>query len=77
MASPSPVPPNSFVVEESAWEKYSKIDWNFFEAVRAATDSADDRVTLSAEGFGEALPMACEDTDWGRAVNRRVEVWVE
>jgi phosphate transport system substrate-binding protein len=35
------------------------------------------RVTLRAEAFGEALPMACEDTDWGSAVNRRVEVWVE
>jgi len=47
------------------------------EAVRAATESADTRVTLRAEAFGEALPMACEDTDWGSAVNRRVEVWVE
>jgi phosphate transport system substrate-binding protein len=47
------------------------------EAVRAATDSIDARVTLRAEAFGEALPMACEDTAWGRAVNRRVEVWVE
>jgi hypothetical protein len=47
------------------------------DAVRAATDSAEDRVTLRAEAFGEALPMACEDTAWGSAVNRRVEVWVE
>jgi len=47
------------------------------EAVRAAADSADTRVTLVAEAFGEALPMACEDTGWGSAVNRRVEVWVE
>lgn len=48
------------------------------EAVRAATEGAGDlRVDLRVEAFGEALPMACEDTDWGRAVNRRVEVWVE
>jgi phosphate transport system substrate-binding protein len=32
---------------------------------------------MRTAAFGEALPMACEDTDWGRAVNRRVEVWVE
>lgn len=29
-----------------------------------------------AEGFGEALPMACDDTAVGRRLNRRVELWV-
>ena len=33
-------------------------------------------VVLSADGFGEIMPMACDDTAWGRQVNRRVEVWV-
>jgi phosphate transport system substrate-binding protein len=33
-------------------------------------------VTLSTEGFGEIMPMACDDTAWGRQVNRRVEVWL-
>ena len=49
------------------------------DAVRAASEAAlgEARVDLRIEAFGEALPMACEDTDWGRAVNRRVEVWVE
>jgi phosphate transport system substrate-binding protein len=28
------------------------------------------------EGFGEALPMACDETDIGRQLNRRVELWV-
>lgn len=46
-------------------------------AVRALAEGADfSRVTLTAEAFGEALPMACDDSDWGRRVNRRVEVWV-
>jgi phosphate transport system substrate-binding protein len=31
---------------------------------------------LETDAFGEALPMACDDTEWGRQVNRRVEVWV-
>ncbi|WP_232829407.1 phosphate ABC transporter substrate-binding/OmpA family protein [Tropicimonas sp. IMCC34043] len=31
---------------------------------------------LRAEGFGEALPLACDDSDWGRQANRRVEVWL-
>jgi phosphate transport system substrate-binding protein len=33
-------------------------------------------VRLRAEAYGEALPMACDDSDWGRRVNRRVEVWL-
>ena len=34
-------------------------------------------VTLTSTGFGEAMPMACEDTPWGSQVNRRVEVWLK
>ncbi len=34
-------------------------------------------VDLSATAFGEAMPMACDDTPWGRQVNRRVEVWLQ
>ena len=47
------------------------------DAVRAAAPLiAADRVTLEAEGFGPAMPMACDDTDAGRRINRRVEVWL-
>ncbi len=35
-----------------------------------------DRVVLDVDAFGEAMPMACDDSDWGRQANRRVEVWV-
>lgn len=34
-------------------------------------------VDLQSEGYGEVLPMACDDTVWGRQVNRRVEVWID
>ena len=47
------------------------------DAVAAAGLGAPDRVTLESVGFGEAMPMACDDSDWGRAVNRRVEVWLD
>ena len=33
-------------------------------------------VDIATDAFGEALPMACDDTAWGRRVNRRVEIWV-
>jgi phosphate transport system substrate-binding protein len=35
-----------------------------------------DRIDMSVDAFGEAMPMACDETAWGRQVNRRVEVWV-
>lgn len=51
------------------------------DAVRRAVKNAAvaanlDRVTLDVDAFGEAMPMACDDSAWGRQVNRRVEVWV-
>lgn len=33
-------------------------------------------VAVDTEAFGEALPMACDDTIWGQQTNRRVELWV-
>ncbi len=46
-------------------------------AVIAAAETVNlDRVTLEVAGFGEAMPMACDDSTWGRQVNRRVEIWV-
>ncbi len=46
--------------------------------VRDASTIADfSRIQLQSDAFGEALPMACDDTAWGRAINRRVEVWVK
>ena len=33
-------------------------------------------VRLRTAAFGEALPMGCDDTAWGRQMNRRVEVWI-
>jgi phosphate transport system substrate-binding protein len=47
------------------------------QAVQAAAETADlSQVTLTSTGYGEAFPVACDDTAWGRGVNRRVEVWL-
>lgn len=46
-------------------------------AVAQTAETADlGRVAIEVVAFGEAMPMACDDTAWGRQVNRRVEVWV-
>ncbi len=34
-----------------------------------------DRLNLTTMGFGEQMPVDCNNTDSGRASNRRVEVW--
>lgn len=52
------------------------------EAVRTAVQTTAetasfDRLKLDVDAFGEAMPMACDDSAWGRQVNRRVEVWVQ
>lgn len=48
------------------------------ETVREAIlgDASPKGVTIETAGFGEALPMACDDVEWGQRINRRVEVWV-
>lgn len=46
-------------------------------AVLKAAEAANlANVEIDLAAFGEALPMACDDSKWGRKVNRRVEVWV-
>jgi phosphate transport system substrate-binding protein len=46
-------------------------------AVSTAAVTANlERVEMGVDAFGEAMPMACDDSAWGRQANRRVEVWV-
>lgn len=46
-------------------------------ALRAVLGGWSGTVNLRTEAFGEALPMGCDDTIWGRKLNRRVELWVD
>lgn len=45
--------------------------------LRAAPTADRERLDLRVEAFGEAMPVACDDAEWGRRINRRVEVWVD
>jgi len=33
-------------------------------------------VEVKVAGYGVVMPLACDDTRLGRALNRRVEIWV-
>lgn len=46
------------------------------EAVSDSMATNPERVQMAATGLGEVMPLACDNTAWGRHVNRRVEVWV-
>ncbi|MCW1951214.1 MAG: phosphate ABC transporter substrate-binding/OmpA family protein [Octadecabacter sp.] len=43
---------------------------------RALGGAFPENVQVETEAFGEALPMACDETIWGQQTNRRVELWV-
>ncbi|MGJ8609986.1 MAG: phosphate ABC transporter substrate-binding/OmpA family protein [Octadecabacter sp.] len=43
---------------------------------RALGGDLPSNVIIETAAFGEALPMACDDTIWGQQTNRRVELWV-
>ncbi len=66
---------------DGASEPNRKIALRRAGAVRQAVSEAAEtanlaRIGLETVAFGEAMPMACDDTEWGREVNRRVEIWV-
>ncbi|MFX0545512.1 substrate-binding domain-containing protein [Roseovarius sp. S1116L3] len=44
--------------------------------IQSAETAQLDRLQLETEAFGEAMPMACDDSEWGRGANRRVEIWM-
>lgn len=48
---------------------------NMLRSVTPAVDLA--RIRMRAAAFNDVLPIACADTDWGRSLNRRVEIWVK
>lgn len=47
------------------------------DEVREAAGSRLDHVRMNTAGFGEVAPSACNISDRGRAINRRVEVWID
>lgn len=46
------------------------------DVVRALGGDLPTNVVMDTDAFGEAMPMACDDTIWGQQTNRRVELWV-
>ncbi len=46
------------------------------DEVRQTAEGRLDHVQMRSSGFGEVAPSACNITENGRAINRRVEVWI-
>jgi phosphate transport system substrate-binding protein len=47
------------------------------DEIRAAGGDQIAGVELAAAGYGEVAPSACNISEGGRSINRRVEVWIE
>ena len=48
------------------------------QRIRAVIDGGDFKDTIvEVDAFGEGSPLACDDTEWGRNTNRRVEIWID
>jgi len=66
---------------QGTWQMNREVAGERAEAVRAGLRArllrADpEGMTIRTAAFGEAMPMACDSEDWGRRINRRVEIWV-
>ena len=46
------------------------------DEVRSVAGDRVAQIEFAAAGFGEVAPSACNETDGGKAINRRVEVWI-
>lgn len=46
------------------------------DEIRSAAAGRLNGITFANAGFGEIAPSACNSTDRGRGINRRVEVWI-
>ena len=53
----------------------NRADTLMFE-IRSASQGRLDHIQMEAKGYGELSPSACNVTDQGRSINRRVEVWI-
>ncbi len=46
------------------------------DTIDTLSENGVDRGSIRAIGFGEAYPVACNTNEFGRELNRRVEVWI-
>ena len=47
------------------------------EQIMGLSPELAERVTFVSKGYGEISPVACNISDQGRSINRRVEVWIK
>ena len=50
---------------------------SILDEVRQMAEGRLDHVQMRTAGFGEVAPSACNISDRGKSINRRVEVWIK